>query len=470
MTECLATDPVRSLVDAEPVPFWLDDPARPEPRPALAGEQTCDLLVVGGGFCGLWTALLATERTPGRDVVLVEAHETGWAASGRNGGFCEASLTHGFANGLARWPGELAELDRLGLANLDEIEAALARYGIDCDFRRTGAINVATRPHQVAELRESAHTAAELGAGLEFLDAEQTRAEVHSPTYLAGLRDRRGVALVNPARLAWGLREACLRAGVRIFERTTATGLEPRRTDVLVATDYGQVAARYVVLATNAFPSLVRRVRAYIVPVYDYVLVTEPLSEQQLRSIGWSSRCGLADAGNQFHYYRLTEDNRILWGGYDAIYHYGARLSAELDQRPATFRLLAANFFETFPQLHGLRFTHRWGGAIDTCSRFSAFYGTAAGGRIAYALGFTGLGVGATRFAAEVMLDRLAGQRTERTELAMVRSKPMPFPPEPLRWLGIELTRRSLARADRNGGRRNLWLRGMDALGLGFDS
>jgi glycine/D-amino acid oxidase-like deaminating enzyme len=278
------------------------------------------------------------------------------------------------------------------------------------------------------------------------------------------------VALVNPARLAWGLREACLRAGVRIFERTTATGLEPRRTDVLVATDYGRVAARYVVLATNAFPSLVRRVRPYIVPVYDYVLVTEPLSDQQLRSIGWSSRCGLADAGNQFHYYRLTEDNRILWGGYDAIYHYGARLSAELDQRPATFRLLAANFFETFPQLHGLRFTHRWGGAIDTCSRFSAFYGTAAGGRIAYALGFTGLGVGATRFAAEVMLDRLAGQRTERTELAMVRSKPMPFPPEPLRWLGIELTRRSLARADRNGGRRNLWLRGMDALGLGFDS
>ncbi|MFB4303304.1 NAD(P)/FAD-dependent oxidoreductase [Actinomadura sp. NTSP31] len=470
MSQAIAADPARALVHAEPVPFWLDDPARPAAFPALAGEEHCDLVVVGGGYCGLWTALLAKERDPGRDVVLVEAREVGWAASGRNGGFCSSSLTHGFGNGLARWPGEIAELERLGMRNLDEIEDAIRRYGIACDWERTGELNVATRPHQVRELEEEAEAARRFGRSPELLDAEQVRAEVASPTYLAGLLDRDGTALVNPARLAWGLRDACVRLGVRIFERTSATSLAPRGASMVVTTGYGRVVARRVALATNAFPSLVHRVRPYIVPVYDYAMVTEPLTDARLDSIGWRNRYGMSDSGSQFHYYRLTADNRILWGGYDAVYHYGSRVSADLDQRPDTFRLLAANFFRTFPQLEDVRFSHTWGGVIDTCTRFSAFFGTAAQGRVAYALGFTGLGVGATRFAAQVTLDRLDGLDTPRTRLAMVRSKPVPFPPEPLRWLGIELTRRSMAAADRNGGRRNLWLRTMDTLGLGFDS
>jgi glycine/D-amino acid oxidase-like deaminating enzyme len=140
------------------------------------------------------------------------------------------------------------------------------------------------------------------------------------------------------------------------------------------------------------------------------------------------------------------------------------------DQRTATFTKLAEQFFHTFPQLEGLKFTHRWGGAIDTCTRFFAFYGTAFQGRASYALGYTGLGVGATRFGANVMLDLLDGTPTERTKLEMVRNKPTPFPPEPLAYIGIEATRRALAQADRNGGRRNLWLRSLDRFGLGFDS
>ena len=178
----------------------------------------------------------------------------------------------------------------------------------------------------------------------------------------------------------------------------------------------------------------------------------------------------MGDAGNQFHYYRLTADNRILWGGYDAIYHFGGAVRAELERRPATFALLAEHFFTTFPQLADVRFTHTWGGVIDTCSRFCAFFGTAHGGRLAYAAGYTGLGVGATRFGADVMLDLLSGEETERTRLGMVRSKPVPFPPEPLRYGVVQLTRWSLARADRHEGRRNLWLRTLDAFGVGFDS
>jgi glycine/D-amino acid oxidase-like deaminating enzyme len=140
------------------------------------------------------------------------------------------------------------------------------------------------------------------------------------------------------------------------------------------------------------------------------------------------------------------------------------------DQRPQTFERLASHFFETFPQLEGLRFSHRWGGAIDTCTRFCAFYGSAFDGRVAYALGYTGLGVGASRFGAAVVLDLLDGADTERTRLQMVREKPLPFPPEPLAYAGIQLTRWSLARADERDGQRNAWLRTLDRLGLGFDS
>ncbi|HEY3477923.1 MAG TPA: FAD-binding oxidoreductase, partial [Streptomyces sp.] len=211
-------------------------------------------------------------------------------------------------------------------------------------------------------------------------------------------------------------------------------------------------------------------VRPYTVPVYDYALVTEPLSDEQLAAIGWRGRQGLGDSANQFHYFRLTADNRVLWGGYDAIYPRGGRMRAEYDHRPETYLRLARHFFRCFPQLEGLRFSHTWGGAIDTCTRFSAFFGTAHGGRVAYAAGYTGLGVGATRFGAEVMLDLLLGASTERTRLEMVRRKPLPFPPEPFTTAGIGLTKWSLARADESEGRRNLWLRAMDRAGLGFDS
>ncbi|MFF3395300.1 NAD(P)/FAD-dependent oxidoreductase [Streptomyces sp. NPDC002669] len=461
----------QSLSDAQPVSFWLDDPEKPAALPALTGDERCDLLVIGGGYSGLWTALLAKEREPERDVVLIEGHEVGWAASGRNGGFCAASLTHGLPNGLDRWPDEIKRLEELGEQNLDAIEAAVARYSIDCEFERTGEIDVATEPHQLEELKEWHQEAEKLGfTGTEFLDRDALRAEVDSPTFLGGLWDRRGVAMLHPAKLAWGLKRACLGLGVRIYEHTRGLELAGTNAGMAVRTPYGRIFAHRVALGTNIFPSLVKRVRPYTVPVYDYALMTEPLTADQLASIGWRNRQGLGDSANQFHYFRLSADNRILWGGYDAIYPYGGRLNADLDQRPETFLKLAGQFFECFPQLAGVRFSHAWGGAIDTCSRFSAFFGTAHRGRVAYAAGYTGLGVGATRFGADVMLDLLAGERTERTELEMVRSKPMPFPPEPFAWTGIELTKRSLARADRNGGHRNLWLRTMDRLGLGFDS
>ncbi len=459
-----------ALRDAMPRVFWLDDPAAPQPAAPLQGDTTCDLAIVGAGFTGLWSALLAKQRTPSLDVVILEARRTAAAASGRNGGFCDASLTHGFSNGLSRFADELDTLDRMGLENLDAIEATIGTYDIDCAFERTGMLDVATAAWQYDELVEVAGAMRDHGQIVDVLDAAAVREEVASPSYHGGMWVHGNTAIVNPARLAWGLRRACIDAGVRIHDATPVRALHGAADRVRLATPRGTVTAKQVALATNADRPLLARLRPFILPVYDYVLVTEPLTAPQLDSIGWKHRQGVGDSGNQFHYYRLTADSRILWGGYDAIYHYGNRVAMKLEQRAATFDKLAGHFFATFPQLDDVRFTHRWGGAIDTCSRFCAFWGTAHSGRVAYALGYTGLGVGASRFGAQVMLDLLSGKPTERTRLRMVRTRPLPFPPEPLRYGVVQLTRWSLDHADRHSGRRNVWLRGLDWAGLGFNS
>ncbi len=458
-----------ALAGARGVPFWLDGD-RPARRDPLEGDLDVDLAIVGGGLTGVWGAVLAAEAAPARSVVLLEAGDLAWAASGRNGGFCSASLTHGLGNGLSRWPGELATLNRLGRENLDAIEDTITRYGIDCAFTRSGELTVAVAPWQVDGLRELAALARSHGEDVDLLDAAQTRALVDSPTYLGALRDASGTALVDPARLVRGLAAAAERLGVRIVERTRVVALTDAGDRVRLATTSGTVRARRVLLGTNAFPSLLHRVRPYLVPVWDHVVVTEPLTPAQRTAIGWAGGEGLSDAGNQFHYYRLTPDGRLLWGGYDALYYYGGDLSRRRARNEATERLLVAHLLETFPQLAGIRISHTWGGAIDTCGRFAAFWQQAMDGKVCGVQGYTGLGVGASRFGAQVCLDLLDGAHTERTRLEMVRTKPLPFPPEPVRWLGIELTRRSIAAADAAAGRRNLWLRTLDRFGLGFDS
>ncbi|MBT8796646.1 NAD(P)/FAD-dependent oxidoreductase [Microbacterium flavum] len=451
--------------------FWTQDLSaalRPD-RPPLRGTVRADLVVVGAGYAGLWTALLAKLRDPHRRVVIVEAQRVGWAASGRNGGFCEASLTHGHENGASRWPDEIDELERLGRENLDAIEQTVADLGLDVQFERTGELAPAVEEHQLAWLDDWRAEAAG-DPDVVYLDEAAVRASIASPTYLAAIWEKRSAALVHPARLAAELARACEERGVEIFERSHVTALDSSTNGVTVITSGGWVRASQAVLATNVFPSLLKRNRLMTVPVYDYALMTEPLSAEQWDAIGWRDRQGIGDMANQFHYYRPTQDGRILFGGYDALYHYGRRVDPRYEHRPDVWRTLASHFFTTFPQLEGLRFSHEWAGPIDSSTQFTAFFGTARGGRVAYAAGFTGLGVGSTRFAGEVMLDLLAGADTERTRLKMVRGRPLPFPPEPAAAVGINLTRWSMDRADHREGRRNLLLKTLDSLGLGFDS
>jgi glycine/D-amino acid oxidase-like deaminating enzyme len=425
--------------------------------------------VIGGGFSGLWTALLAKHAHPNRDVVLVDAGRVADAASGRNGGFVSHSLTHGIRNGADRWPSELDQLVRLGHENLDALGRDIDLIGIDCDFTIAGEFVVAVQEHQIEDLRDTAALANAHGDTVHELTGSQMRDLVRSESYLFAIADP-DVALVNPARLAWGLLEACQEAGVRVFERTPVLDLVDVGKRVMAATEFASITARQVAVATNAFPPLLRKMAKYIVPVYDYVLATEPLSAEQWTSIGWDGRQGLSDAGNQFHYYRPTADGRILWGGYDAIYHRNSGVDPAYEVDHEAFGRLSEHFHQTFPELEGIRFSHGWGGAIDTCSRFAPFWGRAHAGKTAFVAGYTGLGVGSSRFGARVMLDLLSGEASELTELSMVRTKPLPFPPEPFRSLGINWTTKSLQSADLHEGRRNLWLRTLDRVGLGFDS
>jgi len=459
-----------ALRDVEHRVYWLDRPGAPEAEaPLLSGTDT-DLLVIGGGFTGLWTAICAKDRNPDRDVVLVEAETIAFGGSGRNGGFISASLTHGLAHGEHIWPAEMPDLVRQGRENLQAIADFVDRENIDADLRLVGKTAIALTAHARAQLPNMLDLHRKWGEDVELLNQAAMHEDVHSPTYLGGLRVRSGGGLMDPARLSWGLKESALKRGVRIFENTKATFISADRDgSIAVQTPLGSIRAKNVAIATNGFTPLLKRLKYRMLPIFDHVLVTEPLTTSQLESIGWQENQGLTDMGNQFHYYRRTPDDRILWGGYDAIYHRGNNTNPALEQRDSSHRLLAAQFLTTFPHLEGIRFSHKWAGIIDSTSRFTPAIGTAMNGRLAYAVGYTGLGTASSRFGALTMLDLLDREQTERTRLTMVTRKPFPFPPEPLRYPLVQFTRSRLAKEDRTG-KRGLWLRTLDSFGLGFNS
>jgi glycine/D-amino acid oxidase-like deaminating enzyme len=466
----------RALRNAEPGSFWIGQSGAPVVSAPLSADTATDLVIVGAGFTGLWSAWRALDRDPTLSVVVLDGKTLGYGASGRNGGFVSASLTHGLAHGRALWPDDLAALHREGKANLTELVRQIREAGIDCDLHESGKTTIAIAPWQLEALTGAKNLAEEFGDELELLSQEQMQADVHSPGYLGGLRDRTGTVMVDPARLVWGMADVLRSRGVRIIENSPVTRLEKMGAGIRAVVTAGAgtatvgVNARQAIIATAAYPSPLRRLRSYIMPLYDHVLMTEPLSASQLESVGWAERQGLTDAGNQFHYFRLSADDRILWGGWDANYHRGGKVDNAYEQLGGSYELLATQFFDTFPQLEGLSFSNRWAGPIDATARFTAAYGTSHGGRVAFAAGHTGLGVGASRFSADVALDLLSGEATSRTRYGIVKRKPFPIPPEPIRNPIVQYTRARTFDADNNAGKRGLWLRLLDTFGVGFNS
>ncbi len=467
--------PPLDLQQVTPRVFWTDRPDRPSARPALQGSVEADLVIVGAGYSGLWAALQAADEAPGRSIVVLEAEVCGDGASSRNGGFCNSSLTHGVEQGASLWPNEIQGIVGLGRQNFDQMMADIDRYDIDCGAYLCAALDGATEEWQMEELHASIEIQQAVGNDVEMHDEDEMRRRLNSPTFIGGRSRYNHHALVDPARLVWGLAAAAERVGVRLFDRSPVIGVEETSSHtsgrtMVVSIDGGTVHADRVIVATNAYRGPVRRMRRYMIPVYDHVLMTEPLTSEQMASIGWAGREGAGDSASQFHYTRLTEDNRILWGGYDATYHFNNGIDPAFELSEGTHQKIAGHFYAMFPQLEDVRFTHRWGGPIATTSRFTATWGTSHGGRLSWVAGYTGLGVAASRFGARVALDLVDGLETERTELEMVRRHPFPFPPEPMRSAAVGLTKRAIQRSDERDGKRGAWLGLLDRFGIGFDS
>lgn len=466
--EAPMTTAAERLGHAARTPYWAETSGPQPDCPPLERDVRCDLAIVGGGFTGLWTALEARRRMPDARIVLVDAGRCGNAASGRNGGFCAPSISHGIGNAMQRWPQEAEALIRLGMSNLDAFEADLATYGMEVEFERSGKLTVAATPWQKEGLKAQQGLRRRFGSDSQFLEGDALRERLDSPVYTSGLFEP-NYALLNPGKMVAELRRVAMLGGVDIHETTPVTAVQKRPDGVDLITPGGCISARHVVLATNAAPPLLRRLRSAVIPIFDYTIVTRPLDDAELAAVGWTGRYGIADSGNQFHYLRKTADNRILWGGFDAIYHFGSRRDEAFLTESESFARLADNFARALPPLAGVPLTHAWGGIIDTSARTTFFAGTAQDGRVAYAMGFTGQGVSASRFAALTMLDLLQGRETERTGLRMLRRRPFPFPPEPFRWLGIRMAQHGLAREDTTG-RRSVFNRTLDRFGVGFDS
>ena len=465
-----------ALKDATLGPLWHDPKIMPDAEPSLGKDERCELLIVGGGFTGLWAAVQAKERKPDADIILIERTFVGDGASGRNGGFLSTSVTHGETNTDAQFPGEKEKIEALGKQNITELLDTLQRWNIDARYEATGSTSLALSPEVAEEMREEFLAARAAGEPVTWYDQDAIREQVNSPLIYAGLKNQNGLSgVVDPARICWGLKSALLnRLGVRIFEGTRMINVKPvGKTGMKTICEGGVIHSDKVLLATNAYTSSIARIRNSVIPVWDYQIATEPLTDKQLDKINWGKpglRHALGSRTNMFHYFRLTQDNRITWGGGGAVrYYFNRGINGELMDAPARYEQLATEFFEMFPQLEGdVKFTHRWGGIIATSTRFCVVPGVKHNGRLAWAVGYTGNGVSASRFGARIGIELLGYQPSEVIKMKLVTRKALPWPPEPFRWIAVRMTQLALIRADRNGGKRGLWLKFLDALGLGF--
>jgi glycine/D-amino acid oxidase-like deaminating enzyme len=465
---------LEALKDAELRPLWHDPEIMPEPLPAISSDEECELLIVGGGFTGLWAAIQAKERQPDADIIIIDQTFVGDGASGRCGGFLSTTLAHGQTNTEHRFADEAERLEELGTQNMRELLETLDRYNIDAHYEKTGEMFLALNSESAEKIHEEYLELKQAGEDVIWFDRDSVREQVNSPLVFAGLWERGGQdGVVDPARLCWGLKDVLVnQLGVRIFEGTKLVGIEPLGDKAMKARcEGGIIRSEKVLLATNAFTSTVSKIRRSVIPVWDYQIATEPLTDEQLERVGWGkrSRHALVDDVNMFHYFRLTKDNRITWGGGGAVrYYFNNGIDKKFMNASKCYEQLALEFFEMFPSLDDVKFSNKWGGIIATSTRFCMVPGVAYDGRMAWSVGYTGHGVGATRFGARIGIEMLGYQPTDILDMKFVTEKTLPWAPEPFRWFGVRFTQNALKKADRNGGKRGLWLRFLDKLGLGF--
>ncbi|CAM3775563.1 NAD(P)/FAD-dependent oxidoreductase [Roseateles saccharophilus] len=471
MPETLAPPPAgqisldEAFAPTKLMPYWLDNPAAPSPAAELLQATQADLLIVGGGFTGLWAAIQAKEQSPELDVVLIEAGRVAFGASGRAGGIISTSVMHGLPNAVRVFPNDIEQLEGFGQVNLDGFEETLRRYGIDADIEWNGEMTVAVDEAHVDHLSADYALHRRYGHDVVLLDRAQTAAQIKSPLFAGALWSRHRSGIVHPAKLAWGLRRAAISLGVRLFENTPLLRLHDAGSHVEVQTPKGSVKAPRVLFGTGTAKVGVPDINRRVVQVRDHVLATEPLTDEQLARIGWAKRQGVYDTRTQLNYFRLTQGNNIIFGGL-VSYHFDGNPDPAEDGRKETYHRLAAAFYRTFPQLGDVRFSHAWGGPIDYCSRGSVFAKPYLGGKAVFVAGYTGFGVAASRFGAFMGLNILFDRDSPERGLDIATQSPTYIPPEPFRWLGAKLTFHAFDGADAEGGWKRAWIKGIKALGF----
>lgn len=460
-----APDVAAALAGAKLFPYWLDNPAAPGAEPELIGDTKADLLIVGGGFTGLWAAVQAKELMPELDVVLIEAHLVAHGASGRAGGIISTSVMHGLPNAVRVFPNDIDQLEQFGQHNLDGFEATLERYCIDADIEWNGEMTVAVDAAHLEHLHGDYELHRKHGHNVMLLNRDETLAQLNSPLFEGALwsRDRSGI--VHPAKLAWGLKRAALSLGVRLYEHTPLVTVTDEHASVYVRTPRGSLRAPRVVFGSGTAKVGVPDINRRVMQVRDHVLATEPLTSEQLERIGWKNRQGIYDTRTQLNYFRLTRNNNIIFGGL-VSYHFDGDPDPKQDHQRETYTRLAQAFYRTFPQLADTRFSHAWGGPIDYCSRGSVFAKRYLGGKAVFVAGYTGFGVAASRFGAYMGLNILFDRDSPERKLDIANLSPTYIPPEPFRWVGAKITFHAFDGADAEGGWKRAWINGLKGMGF----
>ncbi|MFL5842538.1 MAG: NAD(P)/FAD-dependent oxidoreductase [Thermoleophilaceae bacterium] len=388
---------------------------------------------MGGGFTGLWTALALREREPSFDVAVVEADFCGSGPSGRNGGF-----VHGYWRSVAVARQLFGDARALELVRASDrivpgVRAFLESRGDDAWLHECGLLEVSAAPAQDKAVENALVAPRELGAPEEAieLDRDGVAARIDSPVLRRGVWFRDG-AIVHPARLVRALRDAALDAGVRVYERSPVTRIDSTPS---IHTSAGSIRADAVVVATNAWMTGWRPVANRVTNMGSWVVLTEPAPDA-LEAIGWTGHEAVTDGRTFLHYFRTTDDGRVLMGAGAGAIGFGGRVDDRFFTDAAARRRAEAGLRRLLPGLADVKVERTWGGPIDVSADRLPFFGTHGGGRIHYGVGYTGNGVGPSWLGGQILASLALGIDDEWTSLPLVGRRPRPLPPEPLRYVG----------------------------------
>jgi len=424
--------------------FWLEHSGDDlTPRPPLDGSTEVDVAIVGAGFSGLWTAYKLLERDPSLDVLVVEKEIVGFGASGRNGGWCCGDFPLGPSIMVRRYGVEAARAVTLAMIDsVDDIERVCAAEGIDAHSARGGALAIARAGYDLPKIEAMWQEYVDIGLEerVGLLDAAQTSARMRVRDALGTFLIRDGAA-VQPGRLVRGLARAVERRGGRIVEQTTVTdyaGGHPPR----LFTDRGEVRARRaIVLAGEAYLARLPKLRRHVIPMTSHIVITEPLSPAIWDEIGWERREVLGGFGSTGGYINHTADGRIAFGAYRARYPFQSRITDDLDRMEDVFEHARIAARTWWPVLRTVAFTHAWGGVFGTPRDHMPTMGFNPRTGVALAYGYTGEGVATSNLSGRVLTDLITESDSLLTRLPMASHQPVPWEPEPLRAIGVNLMR-----------------------------